>query len=96
MLDTKTVDLDNSNESEKLWTLLTFAEDEGLYPVILPVVCRLNDQSMVVMGGTCIDDEDGNRNIQLADSYILKLGEGAAAQVTDVPGDDLLSLGFMR
>ena len=93
MLDMDTVDLDNTNESEKVWTLLTFAEEEGLWPVILPVVCKLNDHSIVVMGGTCIG-EDGWEHI--ADSYILKLGEGTTAQVSDVPEKYLIDLGFMR
>ena len=93
MLDMDTVDLDNTNESEKVWTLLTFAEEEGLFPVILPVVCKLNDHSIVVMGGTCIG-EDGWEHI--ADSYILKLGEGTTAQVSDVPEKYLIDLGFMR
>ena len=95
MLDMDTVDLDNTNESEKVWTLLTFAEEEGLWPVILPVVCKLNDHSIVVMGGTCIG-EDGKRYKQTAESCILKLGEGTTAQVSDVPEQDEIKLGFMR
>ena len=80
MLDMETVDLNNPDENEKLWTLLTFAEDEGLDQVILPVVCKLNDQSMIVMGGTCNEErEDGTGKIQIADSYILKLSEDATA-----------------
>ena len=51
-----TVNLDSSDDNEKLWTMLTFAEEEGLYSVVLPVVCTLSDNSLIVMGGTTIDD----------------------------------------
>ena len=56
MLDMDTVNLDSSDDNEKLWTMLTFAEEEGLYSVVLPVVCKLSDNSLIVMGGTTIDD----------------------------------------
>ena len=88
-----TVNLDSSNDNEKLWTMLTFAEEEGLFSVVLPVVCKLSDNSFIVMGGTSI--EDGSQE-PIADSCILKLGEGNAVEVIDVPEDDLIPMGFMR